>query len=121
MERHIRGDFGDGPVVEARQVELVEDGVGDPAAGVDYLAGEPDQRVHPCVHRATRVVDRTDPWPFEPAAYRDRNKVERLFAKLKQFRRVATRYDKLKVTYLGMGHQALGFIRLRWRANVNTA
>ncbi|SUU90585.1 DDE family transposase [Aminobacter aminovorans] len=27
-------------------------------------------------------------------AYKDRNRIERLFDKLKQFRRVATRYDK---------------------------
>jgi transposase len=53
-------------------------------------------------------------------AYRERNKVERLFGKLKEFRRVATRYDKLKQTYLGMIHLALGFIRLKRLANVNT-
>ncbi|MFO0937965.1 MAG: transposase [Gemmataceae bacterium] len=31
-----------------------------------------------------------------PDAYRTRNRIERFFAKLKQFRRIATRYDKLK-------------------------
>jgi transposase len=46
--------------------------------------------------------------------------VERLFGKAKQFRRVATRYEKLKVTYLGLLHLTLGFIRLRKRTNVNT-
>jgi transposase len=35
--------------------------------------------------------NRVDPWPFDAVAYRDRNMVERLFAKLKGFRRVATR------------------------------
>jgi transposase len=64
--------------------------------------------------------NRTDPWPFDEVAYRDRNMVERLFAKLKGFRRVATRYDKLKETFLGVVHLALGFIRLRKSANVNT-
>jgi transposase len=56
-------------------------------------------------------------------AYRERNRVERLFGKVKQFRRVATRYEKLKGTYLGMIHLALGFIRLRRlrpSRNVNT-
>jgi transposase len=32
---------------------------------------------------------------FDRAAYRERNRVERLFAKLKEFRRVAPRYEKL--------------------------
>jgi transposase len=57
--------------------------------------------------------NRVEPWPFDPAPYRERNRVERLFAKLKQFRRVATRFDKLKQTFLGMVHLALGFIRLK--------
>jgi transposase len=39
--------------------------------------------------------------------------VERLFNKLKQFRRVATRYEKLKVTFIGMIQIAFGFLRLR--------
>jgi transposase len=54
-------------------------------------------------------------------AYRERNRAERLFAALKRFRRVATRHDKLKVTYLGMAHLALGSIRLKKVASVNTA
>ena len=37
--------------------------------------------------------------PFDQAAYRRRNLVERAFCRLKDFRRVATRYDKLAVTY----------------------
>jgi len=45
--------------------------------------------------------------------------VERLFAKLKQYRRVATRYDKLRATFLGMLHLTLGFIRLKASRNVN--
>lgn len=34
------------------------------------------------------------------AFYRKRNRVERFFNKLKQFRAIATRYDKLKSTFL---------------------
>jgi transposase len=65
--------------------------------------------------------NRVTPEPLDEAAYRERNRVERLFAKLKEFRRVATRYEKLKVTYLGLLHLTLGFIRLRKQRNVNTA
>jgi transposase len=32
--------------------------------------------------------------------YRERNVVERLVGKLKEYRRVATRYDKLAASYL---------------------
>src|SRR3974377_220560 len=57
--------------------------------------------------------NRIDPWPYDKEGYKDRNRVERLFCKMKQFRRVATRYEKLKVTFLAMVQIALGFIRLR--------
>jgi transposase len=60
-----------------------------------------------------------DLWAFDPVSYKERNGVERLFAKAKQFRRIATRYEKLKVTYLGLLHLVLGFIRLRRLSNVN--
>jgi len=33
--------------------------------------------------------------PFDRTAYRQRNLIERMFARLKDFRRIATRYDKL--------------------------
>lgn len=36
----------------------------------------------------------------EPALYRKRNLIERFFAKLKQFRRIATRFDKLARNFL---------------------
>jgi len=45
--------------------------------------------------------------------YKQRNKVERLFNKLKQFRRVATRYEKLKATFLAFVTLALIIIMLR--------
>lgn len=39
---------------------------------------------------------------FNQALYRERNQVERLFNRFKQFRRVATRYEKRGVNYLAM-------------------
>lgn len=41
---------------------------------------------------------------FDREAYRARNRVERLFNRLKQFRRIATRYEKRAVNYLAMLH-----------------
>jgi len=43
-----------------------------------------------------RKVQRT----VDPAIYRKRNLVERFFCKLKHFRRIATRYDKLARNFL---------------------
>jgi len=64
-------------------------------------------------------ANRTDPVEVYPDAYRTRNRIERLFNKAKQFRRVATRYDKLKGVFLGVLHLVFGFLRLRKLANVN--
>jgi transposase len=40
--------------------------------------------------------------PFDKAIYRQRNQVERFFNRLKQNRRIATRYEKRAVNYLAM-------------------
>jgi putative transposase len=37
--------------------------------------------------------------PFDPALYRLRNLMERAFCRLKDSRRIATRYDKLAANY----------------------
>jgi transposase len=38
---------------------------------------------------------RTVPYPLDRGAYRRRNLIERLFGRLKTWRRIATRYDRL--------------------------
>jgi transposase len=38
--------------------------------------------------------------PYDPIAYRQRNLVERLWCRLKDWRRIATRYDELARNYL---------------------
>ncbi len=42
------------------------------------------------------------PPSFDPVAYRRRNVVERCFNRLKQYRAIATRYDKTATSYRGM-------------------
>ena len=44
--------------------------------------------------------NRRRPHAYDRDLHRERNLIERCFAKLKQFRRVATRYDKLLVNFL---------------------
>lgn len=43
---------------------------------------------------------RKTPIPYDRATYRTRNLVERLWCRLKDWRRVATRYDKLATNYM---------------------
>lgn len=43
--------------------------------------------------------NRLYPWEYDRVAYRRRNEVERLFRRLKGFRRVFSRYDKLDVLF----------------------
>lgn len=38
---------------------------------------------------------------FSRSLYKSRNAVERMFCRLKDFRRIATRYDKLAANFLG--------------------
>ena len=40
--------------------------------------------------------------PASASLYRERNLIERFFSKLKHFRRIATRYDKLAATFLAI-------------------
>lgn len=43
---------------------------------------------------------RKHPHAYDPVAYRNRNAIERMFCRLKDFRRIATRYDKRADTFL---------------------
>jgi len=46
------------------------------------------------------TASRSWPIPYSKRAYRQRNLIERMFARLKDFRRIATRYDKLARNFL---------------------
>jgi len=59
----------------------------------DFLATRGAQPVIP--NNPTRKQIR----PFDPIAYRRRNIIERTFCRLKDWRRVATRYDKLMINF----------------------
>jgi len=44
---------------------------------------------------------RRQPWQYDKQRYKQRNCIERLFRRLKAWRRVFTRYDKLDVIFAG--------------------
>lgn len=79
-------------------------------------------------HGARPVIpntrNRKEPWPWDEAmkeTYKERNRVERAFSKAKQYRRFATRYEKLREVFLGLVRLIFGFIHIRKIArSVNT-
>ena len=57
------------------------------------------------IERGTRPVIPNNPTrkriqPFDPAAYKRRNIIERSFCRLKDWRRIATRYDRCPKVFL---------------------
>ena len=114
--RLTAGPAGDAPVGEARVDAL------DPCDGIQHAAM--DKAYDSNAIRAkldakgiTPVIppkaNRLDLIVYDKERYKQRNKVERLFNKLKQFRRVATRYEKLKANFLAFVTLALIVIMLR--------
>ena len=57
---------------------------------------------------------RKQPLPLDRELYRLRNRVERLVNRLKQFRAVATRYEKTAESYLAIVHLAASRLWLRF-------
>lgn len=56
--------------------------------------------------------NRLAPREFDRHIYKNRNLIERFFARLKHFRRIATRYDKLAKSFLSFIHLACAFVWL---------
>ena len=44
--------------------------------------------------------NRSDPWEYDRALYKKRNEIERLFRRLKGFRRIFSRFEKLDIVFL---------------------
>ena len=58
-------------------------------------------------------TNRLEAIPYDKEQYKLRQKVERFFNTLKQFRRIATRYDKLGRTFLAFVHIVATWIMIR--------
>jgi len=79
----------------------------DSTALVEHIESTGAKAVIPsrCNRRIQRDYDKT--------IYKQRNCIERCFAKLKQFRRFATRYEKNKVSFHSMVALACSFLLLK--------
>jgi transposase len=49
---------------------------------------------------------------YNKEVYKLRNQVERLINRWKQFRRIATRYEKLAITFLGLIHLVAAYVAI---------
>jgi len=89
----------------------------DPGALIADMAFDADAFINALAERqVTPVIPshprRTTPLPCDFALYCERNLVERFFNKLKHFRAIATRYDKLATNFLAGVHLASTIILL---------
>ncbi len=51
--------------------------------------------------------NRKNPWKYDTEKYKQRNSIERYFLRLKRFRKIFTRYDKLDALYIGFIYFAM--------------
>jgi transposase len=59
------------------------------------------------------LSNRKEPREYDEERYKDRNQAERFFSKAKQYRRVATRYEKTARNFLAFVHVASIMVLLR--------
>jgi len=52
-------------------------------------------------------INRLNPWEYDRELYKKRNEVERLFRRLKAFRRIFSRFEKLDLMFIAFIHVAL--------------
>ena len=101
--RITAGPAGDAPVGEAL-IDPLDPRDGIPPAAMDKADDRHALRASLDAKGITPVIplqfNRLEITVDDQERYQQRHKVERLFTKLKPFRRVATRYEKLKDHYL---------------------
>ena len=114
--RITAGQAGDAPVGEA-MIEAIEPRDGIAQAAMDKAYDSNAIRTKLEAKGITPVIppkaNRLEIIVYDKDSYKQRNKVERLFNNIKQFRRVATRYEKLKANFLAFVIVALIVIMLR--------
>jgi transposase len=86
--------------------QVIADKGYDSAAFIASIAAAGAQAVIPA--RKTR----REPRLYDRHAYRERHLIECFFSRLKQFRRIATRYEKLARNFLSMLNLAMAYIWL---------
>jgi transposase len=78
--------------------------VADRAYDADHLRRRLAEQQAEAVIPST--TSRRKPIPYNKRAYRARNRIERMWCRIKDWRRIATRYDKLARNYLSGAYLA---------------
>jgi transposase len=95
------------PLLEAVDPQaFLADKAYDADALIDHLK---ERHINPVI---PPKANRIKPRPTDFALYRERNLIERFFNNLKQFRAIATRFDKLANTFFGAVQLIAAFISL---------
>ncbi len=101
--RPIRFILTAGQVHDATQAIDLMEGIPAGAVIADKAYDSDDIREHIANHQAEAVIpprsNRKNPPEWDKSLYKQRNKIERLFGKLKHFRRFATRYDRRAIYF----------------------
>ncbi len=110
------GQAHDGRQFEALYESLEADNVLESAAldkGYDAdrirerLALDGVEPVIPPISSRSKIL------PYDKSLYRQRNRIERFFNKIKNFRRIATRYDKLRSSFFAALHLVAAFLIIK--------
>jgi transposase len=110
------GQAGDAPVGEELTARVVEiESVDAVSADKAYDSNAIRQALEKAGKEAVIPPrsNRLKPASYDKEKYKERNRIERLFNRLKQFRAVATRYDKLQAMFMGTVTAALLLISLK--------
>ncbi len=62
-----------------------------------FRNGLTDMGISPCIPSR---IGRKDPIPHDANLYRQRHRIENMFARIKDWRRIATRYDRCPILFL---------------------
>lgn len=106
------GQKGDVPQAQAlldglKASHVLADKAYDSNALRKFIADMGAQAVIPCNPTRKQLI------PYDFTVYKARNVIERCFGKLKQFRRIATRFDRKAVYFLSFIHIAAAMIWMR--------
>ena len=106
------GQKGDVPQAQAlldglKASHVLADKAYDSNALRKFIADMGAQAVIPCNPTRKHLI------PYDFTVYKARNVIERCFGKLKQFRRIATRFDRKAIYFLSFIHIAAAMIWMR--------
>ena len=105
---HRHDSLGVAPLIAGIDFDAL---LGDKAFDIDWIRAETNNRGALAV--IPPKANRKPPIPCDLAMYRRRPLVENFFCNLKEFRRIATRYDKTDTSFGAMIHLASSYLALK--------